>query len=322
MLEKLSYIATFVASVGNVGLVLFALVQLVFLRRQVKLTQNQVDVATRATGVASESADAAHSGVIEALRARADDRAPRVVVVMEAPQWPPLINRAGCAVLPKGDAGHRWITQSYEASADFLFTVDEHRNWVLWFCVRGVVINEGEGTARVRLDSGACFIEGSSSLLPAAGMASVPPLVGSADRHEYLLRPGDCGVIQWACCSDIGGWISAYRSTDSIRKSGACLLTVSVADSFEQGIVDTIFVEVFGCPFEPVEGVAEKWRVRYNAEEAGVGVTVYPTRRIYWFEGARAAAPPWKPTDIRSHGPSAAESSDLGPGIDGSAFRR
>lgn len=301
MLEKLSYIGTFVASVGNLGLVLFASIQLIFLRRQVKVAQDQVDVATRAMGVASESATAANEGVVEALRARIDDRAPRIVVVMESPQWPPLVDRAGCAVLSNSTAMHRKTKQSYEASAEVPFYLQEHQNWALWFRVRGLVINEGEGTARVRLDDGAYFVESSSPFLPTAGLVQVPPLVGSIDRQEYLLRPGDYGVIEWDCCGDLGVWASAYQNLDSMRRSGVCVLTISIADSFEQGIVDTIFVEVFGRPLEPIKRVADQWRVRRNLEEAQIGVKVYPTQRVYWTESGRVAVPSWGPTYLRSH---------------------
>ena len=43
--------------------------------------------------LARRSADAATAAVIEAARARADEQAPRVLALLEAPAWPPNVDR-------------------------------------------------------------------------------------------------------------------------------------------------------------------------------------------------------------------------------------
>ncbi len=73
--------------------------------------------------------------------------------------------------------------------------------WFLWFCTRGVLINEGSGTARFRLDGSARVVAGESDLVGAGRHIPIPPRVGTdvfADAFpEYLLRPGDVALFEW-----------------------------------------------------------------------------------------------------------------------------
>ena len=79
MLQNLADGGTFVAAIATLALVYFSLRNLRALRRQVEIGQ---DAAT----AARESANSAEDAVRESARMRADEQAPRVLALMEAPQ--------------------------------------------------------------------------------------------------------------------------------------------------------------------------------------------------------------------------------------------
>jgi len=79
---------------------------------------------------------------------------------------------------------------------------------------RGVLINEGRSTARVRLDGEARFIEGESPLMPGANILS-PPTVGTFGGPDYLalehiLRPGEVALFEWASGHQLKAWAETY----------------------------------------------------------------------------------------------------------------
>ncbi len=160
-LEKWAYLATTISAITAVLFVAFGVYQLFKLRRQVMLGAESVEAAKRA-------ADAAQEAARETARVRIDKQAPRVLAVMEPPQWPPRVSR-NLTHMPYASEPRMFDSQTLQGAAeagtdDYIFP--EQEQWFLWFVTRGVLINEGSSAARVRLDAEARFIEGESALVP------------------------------------------------------------------------------------------------------------------------------------------------------------
>lgn len=297
-LQNLSDVGTFVAAVANIGLVIFAVVQLVLLRRQVMLSQDQTKAAADTVEAARQSVEASRAAVVESARVRIDERAPQVVALMEPPQWPPLVDNSRSA-MPQANELRLWdprsVAQSVEAPTKSPFVFDRDKYWFMWFRVNGVLVNEGASTARVRLDGEAHFVEGRSTLLPGEHVIPTPPSVGTPDRNEYLLRPGEAALFEWAFGHTLEEWADAYEHADPPNPYSYGQLVVTVFDYFEHGVVDYIFIETGGRPLTPVPRTQGQWTVPPDKAEVDLGMTVYPTRRTYRMEPRNDAPPPWEP---------------------------
>jgi len=243
--------------------------------------------------LASRSLDAATAAVIEAARARADEQAPRVFALLEAPAWAPNVDRTRSR-MPGADELRLLDPKSKHASSDDPnqeFYFDQDKDHFLWLLTRGLLINEGKGTARVRLDGEAQFIAGTSPFTGEREIAT-PPAVGTPQHREYLLRPGEVALFEWGYGHRLADWADAYENPNRPDRSGRCFLTVTVFDFQENGVVDHIYVELSGRPIEPIPGKTAAWRLTRNPSEA-LGTSIYPTRRTYRNEPRDDQPPPW-----------------------------
>jgi hypothetical protein len=288
-LQVTSDIATALVAIANLVLVFFALRNLQALKDQIRVGQ---DAAT----AAKESADAAAETVREATRTRVDDQAPRVVVLMETPTWPPYVDRQRHAMPGGGERTlYETIGQSEVAGSQPYF-FDAHKSWLMWFCTRGVLINEGNGTARVRLDGSARFIAGESEIFGADRPIPVPPKIGSEPFPEYVLRPGDAALFEWGDGHTLGDWADAYVDAHPPNPRGACFLVVTVMDWLSSGVIDHNYVLLQARPIEPVPGMQGQWQLR-SSPHGEVGVGIYPPQRTYRAhheEGTYFAPAPWQ----------------------------
>ncbi|MFC4046529.1 hypothetical protein ACFO1B_49635 [Dactylosporangium siamense] len=255
--------------------------QLPELQKQVEISAAQSKAAEKQAGFAQETLKAATAAVREAARARTDERAPLVVALFEAPQWPPLVDATRDG-MPYGNQpgllDHRAAAPAEAASPARLFGRGEDRSRLLWFQTRGVLINEGATTARVRLADEAQFVE------------------ATAAKRERLLRPGEVAPFEWGAGHTVAEWAVARERPDPPNPLGACFLTITVFDSFEQGIFDHIHVVMSGRPIVGVDGAFDEVRLASRESEADMAVTVFPTRRTYRSDGARRDPLPWDGT--------------------------
>ncbi|MET7424330.1 hypothetical protein [Dactylosporangium sp. NPDC005555] len=255
--------------------------QLPELQKQVELNAAQAKSVDEQVVLAQEMLKATTAAVREAARARTDERAPLVVALFETPQWPPLID-ATRDRMPYGNElrllDHRSVEQAEAASPGRLFARGAERNRLMWFQTRGVLINEGATTARVRLDEEAQFVE------------------ATAAKRERLLRPGEVALFEWGAGHTIAEWAVAREKPDPPNPLGACFLTITVFDSFEHGIFDHIHAVMSGRPIVPVDDSFDEVRLASRESEAEMGVTVFPTRRTYRSDGVRREPLPWDGT--------------------------
>jgi hypothetical protein len=272
-LEQWSYAGTVISAVAAALLMAFGVYQLVKLRRQVILGKESVEAALRA-------ADAAQDAVRETARVRIDDQAPRVIALAEPPQWPPHVDRTRTH-MPFANEPRMLDAATFHGSAEAgkeEFNFPEQEQWFMWFITRGILINEGKTTARVRLDGEARFIEGESSLLPGQKVPC-PPSIGSFHGPEYIarehvLRPGEVALFEWAAGHQLKAWAEKHDQS----QPPACVLTVTVFDSTEHGVIDRIKIELGARPLEPVPRRQGHWRL---SGHPATGVTVWPTSREY-----------------------------------------
>ncbi|GAA1576405.1 hypothetical protein GCM10009827_117760 [Dactylosporangium maewongense] len=255
--------------------------QLPELQKQIEISAAQSKTADEQVTLAQEVLKAATAAVREAARARTDERAPLVVALFEAPQWPPLID-ATRDRMPYGDEprllDQRSVGRAETASPARLFARDGARTQLMWFQTRGVLINEGTTTARVRLDDEAQFVG------------------ATAARRERLLRPGEVAPFEWGAGHTIAEWAVAREKPDPPNPLGACFLTITVFDSFEHGVFDHIHVVMSGRPIVPVDDTFDEVRLASREAEAEMEVTVFPTRRTYRSDGVRRDPLPWDGT--------------------------
>jgi hypothetical protein len=271
-LEKWSYLGTTASAACTLVLVAFAVYQLWGMRKQIILNTHAVEAATRA-------ADAAQEAARETARVRIDEQAPRVIALSEPAQWPPRIAKDR-RHMPQANDTRMFDAMSLHGSSEagaeeFIFP--EHEEWFMWFAVRGVLINEGRSTARVRLDGEGRFAAGKTDLLPDTEIAE-PPVVGHEGttylRREHVLRPGEVALFEWAYGHCLKEWAEVHETGEP----PVCEVHVQVFDSTEHGIHDTIRISLGARPLEPVPGRGGHWRLRQVPKP---NVVVFPTRREY-----------------------------------------
>lgn len=201
-------------------------------------------------------------------------------------------------MMPSGSQPHLLSAHSLHQSEDVEygrhFTFDIEKQWFMWFSVRGLLVNEGSYSARIRLARDAQLISGVSALAPNEQLEP-PPLLGRPDDHEYLLRPGEKALFEWGYGHTLGEWAEAYENRSRPSINQASFLEILVQDSFEHGIVDYIFIEAGGYPLVSVPGTVggSQWQTTPNPSEGLVAVIVYPTQRKYRAEGGTTVRLPY-----------------------------
>lgn len=185
------------------------------------------------------------------------------------------------------------ISNSEVVQVEFVFP--EAKDWFLWFKEHAVIINEGATTARVRVEGEAGFVTGQSPLCPDLGELAVPPSCGSADRGEYLLRPGSAARIEWGSGHSLERWSRAHG--DARGTEGHMPLVVTVMSGVGEGVIDKLYLEAGARPLEPVPGRDSHWRI---AQDLPYGVSVHPAQRYYLAEGWSPKPPPWHGRFVQS----------------------
>ncbi len=280
-------------------------------RKQTEINRRAVKAAEEGTRAALESAGAARDAVVESARARSDARAPSVVALLEPVRWPPWwdTSRPG---MPYGDDLRLLDPLSIQRSAELAgseeFMFEQDAETFLWFRMRGLLVNEGRTSARVRLDGEARFLEEHSPFQFVVGgdgahrlpteILRLPAQVGTYTPEsglfaEYVLRPNEEAVFEWAAGHTLREWADAYNDpTPSGRPNlnGRLFFSVTVFDYSASGVTDWIFVEAAGRPIEPVPGRGASWRPSSSGSMAHVA---YPNVRHYQEDKLPPPTPPW-----------------------------
>jgi hypothetical protein len=178
-----------------------ALVMVAFGLRQLRLLREQNRSRQRASAAAVEAADAARAAVTETARTRAGTFAPRITVLPEKPQWPPLISRHASRGRPSVFLGHRARRRALGCEE---LSFPESAGHLMWFVVRSVLTNEGASTARVRIMGDGELIEGETC--PSAKCCRLQLwrglLVPDAHPASWAVSPHSVGHSHESCRVD------------------------------------------------------------------------------------------------------------------------
>lgn len=284
-------------------------------RKQTWISQRSVEAAEAGTKAALHTAGAARAAVVESARSRSDARAPSVVALLEPVRWPPLWDRSRHGIPDANELRlldsmsiHRSV--ELDGSEEFLFEQDAET--FLWFRMRGLLVNEGRTSARVRLDGEARFLEEHSPFQSEFAMGTVqaqppasprlPAQVGtyvpeSGLSAEYVLRPDEEAVFEWAAGHTLREWADAHADpapNGRPNDNGRMFFSITVFDYAASGVTEWIFVEAAGRPIEPVPGRGASWR---PASSTSMVHVAYPNVRHYREDDLPAPAPPWSSED-------------------------
>lgn len=226
----------------------------------------QVQQGRSSAKAAERSADAAQNAVKEALYARIDQQAPRVIALLDAP----VIG----GVQSPGELSWK---SDYEA------VVPRDKDNRMYVGVTGTLINEGKGTARISLNGYADWISEEDD---------EPLLTGPLPKFsgEHILRPGEQIRFHWSDSHTIEEWTDSFLNASPPNPRGACFMEIIVHDYFKEGVVDHIFLEMSGRPLVPVDGDNGHWKVPDKPEFAAVS---YPIERAHLRENNYKITPPW-----------------------------
>lgn len=251
--EQWSYFAVLLTLFVNTGFFIALILQI----RQGRITLKE----------SRRSTEAAESSVREARRARIDEQAPRVIAILEKP-----------SIHGISSAG------SFTVSANPEYTMPAMKDDKLFLIAEGSLVNEGKGTARVRLNgNGAVFVDDED-------FTFVTEIQTSSE--ERILRPGEGVRFAWSDGHSLEDWVDAYQNPYPPNPRGACFMEVIVRDYIEDGVIDNLYLEMAGRPLKPVEGDAGRWV--YNTEDEVASVS-YPARRRYRLEADFAPLKlPWE----------------------------
>jgi hypothetical protein len=280
--EAWTVIATAVGVLVSLGAACFAASQARSAKCTLRLTRDSAEVA-------KEQAQIARDAVKESIRSRIDEQAPRVAMLMEAPEWPPFIDRSRNAMPGGGEPRLLEDLGRAAVAGPEPYYFDEQRSWLLWFRTRGILKNEGQVEARVRVDGESRFIAGTSNLAGAGHPIPIPRLVGSKSRKEHLLGPGESALFEWAYGHTLGEWADAYENRATPNPNGAGYFS---AVSFDSGTIDYFFALLQAVPIVPVPGRTGQWQISEPTSHS-VGVVDFPPERVYRLEGHKPPSPPW-----------------------------
>lgn len=277
-----SELAAWVTGLGTLVLALVAAIQSRQNGKQLKISDRNVAAAEAQTSIAQESAKAAQNTLQEAIRSRADQFAPRVIAFYEQPQTPladPFrSSMPGATDLRLLDP--KSLARASEAPGqEFIFP--ESESTFLWFHGRALLINEGNSTARVRLPTESIFVEGRSWL--DGRDVAIPALIQEGVTSSAILPPGGIAMFQWAAGHAVKEWASACNDTNRRSPFRDIWLWVTVFDSREVGVVDTMLAHFIPDPVTPVQHRLGHWKVR-DVADFGM-MHPLPTKRNYVFEG-------------------------------------
>lgn len=281
-----------ITGIGTLGTVVLAITALwqgqrikdqdARLDEQAERIEKQIALGNRQADSAEASAKSANVLYQEAVRSRIDQGAPEIAVFLEHPS-PPLVDRHRPGLLQGNEAG-LLTPDSIERSQPALgetFVFDEQRSNFLWFRGRGLLVNEGRTSARVRVSPEGRFIEGKSDLTRGEPV-QLPAVEGRGKNAIAILPPGARALFEWADGLTVSDWTKAQENRNS--KVGSLWLWITVFDTRENGVIDTQVMHFRPEVLDAVPGRRGHWTV---PPERDFGpLNPLPRLRRYRHEGA------------------------------------
>lgn len=254
--------------------------------RQAKVAEDQANVAKEQLKISLESTKTAAKVHRESVRGRVDQEAPQVVALLESVQ-PPLfdIQRSGA---PQATELPLLDSESLERAIPAVghqFVFDRDRSTFLWFYGRGLLVNEGRSSARVRLtgaQGGTQFVEGTSEL--AGGEPVGLPQMDGGPSSFSILPPGGRALFEWSGGHTVGEWADAVEHQGVPAPTGSIWFWVEVFDMRSMGVIDTLMMHFRPEVVHRVPGAQGTWEV--GSQGSFGAIYRLPTVRGYKHEGA------------------------------------
>lgn len=230
----------------------------------VRQTKQEAEATKEAVQASKDAVEATRVAGLENVRARIDARAPRIVVSLSEPRWPPSF---------KDSSGVEGRHVQIEPDQQFPSSQDVGRPLLL--LTRGRVRNDGTSTAIVTFDHGTEVEEDPGWIGIRPAPRGFPP--------QYLIAPGGDVRFYFLDGRPVHEWMETYNTFK--EKGGpnpeksTLWLRIGVTDQLDAGIIDRMMVEVQGYPIEPVPQNREHWQL---ASENRPVASVTPAERIYY----------------------------------------
>jgi hypothetical protein len=179
---------------------------------------------------------------IEAERRRLDAEGPRLIVRVNAPEWPPRVGAqflgSEPAQLPQGD----------------IFRLPKDGPRQLTMRADGFIRNEGNRTVRVS-------VHGMRVERAASGDGYPKMEWTEPGNHDLDIGPDNVEQFRFDDVRPATEWISNTEAAERGEADRTTAIGVVVAiDGNDNGIIDTWEVELAGRPFERIEGEQGGWR--------------------------------------------------------------
>lgn len=277
---------------GSVGTILLALTALAQGRRiasqdrkidqQANRIERQIAASEKQVAIAQKQADDNTTSIELARRTHIDQGAPDVFVTLEAPQGPQVDPER--SQMPGADELRLLDPASFIKSnvhSEWEFHLDSCQNYFLWFYGRGLVTNEGQTTARVRISPEAQYVSGPSPI-DASRVLQLPHIEDEGTNPVAILAPGDQALFEWAAGHNLGEWAQAHQDQQSRDPGGSIWLWIVTFDTRELGVIDTQMVHIQPDPIRPITNKSGHWKFTSTPLNP---IAPLPKRRHYRHDG-------------------------------------
>jgi hypothetical protein len=261
--------AAAVAAIATMGVIAYQSWQT---RLATLAAQRGLDTAERSIKVSQASA-------LEAEKARLEQRAPRLVVSIGRPEWPPSRQ----PLFAGGELG-----QHEEGRA---FRMPAAAQEPVGLRAEGRIRNEGQRSVRVRLDN--VHVK----RMHAIQVGEPSPTGNVSQKLETRWEPPTAaGYEQWLPADaeitfrvDETRPASQWVENDVARREegkpgpNAIIAQIVADDGMDNGVIDRWTIELGGFPLEPVPGEGMSWRIgSYLPDQRPVHAVVRPQERLFY----------------------------------------
>lgn len=262
---------------------------------QVRVSREQLTHAAESLEATRRASEATERAALETARARTDGVAFRVVGLLATPQWPPLLHPT-LNKMPGGGEPTLFdsfnIGSSSVAEPGRVLNAHQLGQQLLWFKTFGLLHNEGAGTALIRLPS-TCRVAMEETPFGDVDETITDPRFTGQFLPRMILPPGGSIAFEWWSGRPVSDWIHAYENTSPPNPRGAMFLELGASDTFDEGVVDNLFLVVSGRPIEPVPNDVGRWVV---PKQSPMVSSFYPTIRRRRGLDPWEVEPPWVKT--------------------------
>jgi hypothetical protein len=238
----------------------------------------QIRVSVETAKATKEQSAATFRAVHESIITRIDAQAPRLVVLLSRPCWPPIMP----SEMADGEPGQIPGSPTWVTPRD-----DQQR---MGFVAIGLLRNDGHTTTEVSLDGAAEFITTDElrpheqGLLECTPVEHRPIRLRSDEFSRWALEPGQNALFRFGGFRPMSDWISAFEHRPQSSPTSGIYGDVISIDPYDNGTTDNVTIEIQAFPVEPVPEQSGAWRLAGTTPGTTpeIASAVAPVHRRYW----------------------------------------